>query len=105
MAACTPLLTGYLPALPQPTVYSASLSTWGTNTFPALKCTAESGGDSGDAQGLAASFRSPQVVLDLLVQPALGRRIERDREPHCHLGTDTGPAIQHRRERLPADTE
>src|SRR5262245_28537157 len=47
----------------------------------------------------------PQVVLRLLVEPALRRGPEGDREAHGHLRRDAGTAVEDAGERLAADTQ
>jgi len=47
----------------------------------------------------------PQVMLSLLVQPALGRRSEGDRQANSHFRADTSSAIQDGGERLAAATK
>ena len=47
----------------------------------------------------------PEVVLDLLIHPALGRGPEGAGQPHGHLGADAGTAIQDGRQGLSAHTE
>jgi hypothetical protein len=58
-----------------------------------------------DAQLLPLSLRLPEIVLNLLVEPALRRRVERDRQPHGHLRADSRATVQDRRQRLPAHPE
>src|SRR6266404_8083618 len=36
----------------------------------------------------------PEVVLDLLVHPAFGRRVKSDGQPHCHVRSDSRSAMK-----------
>jgi len=59
----------------------------------------------GDVKLLPVALSTRQVVLQLLVQPALGGRAEGQRQANGHLCADTGPSIQDAGEGLTAYTE
>src|SRR5437879_3533886 len=58
-----------------------------------------------DPKPLSTLLNVPEIVLGLLVEPALGGRVEGHGESNCHFRADPGAAIQDRGERLPADPQ
>src|SRR5260370_3679175 len=58
-----------------------------------------------DAQLLALPLCPPEIILNLLVEPALCRRSERNRQPYRHLRADPSAPIQDGRERLTTNPE
>jgi hypothetical protein len=43
----------------------------------------------------------PKIELHLLLKPALGGRVKRDRQPNRHLRADPSASVQDCRERIP----
>ena len=58
-----------------------------------------------DTERVPRLLGMPQVVLHLLVHPALGGRAKRQRQPYGHLGTNAGAGIEDARERLSTHAE
>ncbi len=56
-------------------------------------------------QGTTLLFGMPQIVLRLLVEPALRRSIKRDRKPNSHLRADPGSSIEDGRQRFSTYTQ
>ena len=55
-------------------------------------------------ESLATFFRLPEIILNLLVEPAFRGRVEGDREPNRHFRTDAASTIENCRETLPTNT-
>ena len=63
------------------------------------------GGELPHAQALPRPFRTPEIVLQLLLEPTLGGGVERDRQANRHFGTDAGPSVEDGRQRVPAHVQ
>ena len=60
---------------------------------------------SGNMKLFAALLGVPQVILGLLVEPALSRCAKRYGQANGHLGADTCTAVENSRQGLSADTQ
>lgn len=58
-----------------------------------------------DSERLAQFLDAPKVVLNLLFEPAFGRRLEGDGKAHGHFRTDASAAVQDRGKRLAAHVQ
>ena len=54
---------------------------------------------------LAALLGVPQIILDLMIEPAFRRRAERHRQTQRHFRADARPAIQNAGQGFPADAQ
>ena len=54
---------------------------------------------------LFSLLRLPEIVLRLLIQPALRCGVERHGKPQRHLGADASPAVENGRQGLTTDAK